>query len=284
MLAAIRRNAIMLTGIAAAAWFLIALVSPALRSDRGEVGPLVTLAQAPVTAAFWLAAGLVVLLVIAIGVGRLTTTNRAMFTLGAGLMALAMRFSSSRALAFADGSLLAAAIETLVWAVVVLAMALAVFRLVGPLGDIQTLPGDRSLVSKPALMGAGAMVLTLPLVWLLARHDLKGQALGAVVCGSMVAGLAARLVSPRVQPVLFFAAPVTWGAVGHLIAYMLQNGSITEAPATGSLSRLAYPMPIDYAAGALVGVSIGIAWARSFSQAEQGKPASAVTREVAARV
>ena len=44
-------------------------------------------------------------------------------------------------------------------------------------------------------------------VTMVLHRPMKGQALGAVVVGSMLAGLGGRLLAPRVTPVLLFAAP-----------------------------------------------------------------------------
>lgn len=254
----------MIAGFALAAWLLMAIVAPALLSARGVVGPLISLARSPLSGIVWLLLGVAASLLIGLAVARLTTTNRGLFTWGISLAALAMRFGNADDLAFSNASLAAAAVETLLWAGVVLGGTLLIFRVAGPLPEIQKLPGDRSLISTRALPGLALAILVLPVVWLLARHDLKGQALGAVILGATASGLAGRLAAPHVQPVLLYAAPIIFGAIGHLAAMMFLTEPIQNTPATGGLLRLAYPMPIDYAAGSLVGVAMGVAWARSF--------------------
>ncbi len=85
-------------------------------------------------------------------------------------------------------------------------------------------------------------------------------------------GLAGRLVAPRAQPVLLFAAPCLFGVIGHLIGLAMTSGALDVAFVNGSISRLSLPMPIDYAAGSLLGVSVGVGWARSFLHEEEPVP------------
>ena len=96
------------------------------------------------------------------------------------------------------------------------------------------------------------------------------------MAGCMFAGLLGRLLAPRTPPVFLFAAPVIFGGFGQLIASFVVPGDVglDRLFITGALPRLAYPMPIDYAAGALVGIALGIGWSRSFIKVEVVKPAS----------
>ncbi len=264
MTALIRRNVVMIAGFALVAWFLISICAPAVRSVRGEFGPLVSLAQSPTSAVLWLGIGLLVALIMALLVGRLTSTNRAMFTLGIALAALAMRFGNSRELCFAEGSLWMAAIEALVWSAVAIGLTTVVVRVCGPIREDGIDLQDSRFFSTGTLKCAAGAIVTIPVVWVLARHDLKGQAIGAVVIGSAVGALVGRIVSPKSQPILLYAAPTFFGACAMAVAAARQSGPLPDAPALGTLSRLAYPMPIDWFASSVVGASIGIAWARSF--------------------
>ncbi len=50
---------------------------------------------------------------------------------------------------------------------------------------------------------------------------------------------------------------------------VLLKQPLVEALVTQSIPALSLPMPIDYAAGSLLGVSMGLGWAKSFQQQEQ---------------
>ena len=122
---------------------------------------------------------------------------------------------------------------------------------------------------RHGLPGAACGILVLPGVWLIARSPLQGQTLIAVVLGAMAAGLVGRLVSPHVQPVLLFATPCFFGAAGTLIAARAILGPPSDAYVNGTLPTLILPMPIDYAAGSLMGVSMGLGWAKGFLHHEE---------------
>ena len=42
------------------------------------------------------------------------------------------------------------------------------------------------------------------------------------------------------------------------------NNSMTEAFVQHAIPVMSYPLPIDYAAGSLMGVAFGLGWAKSF--------------------
>jgi hypothetical protein len=106
-------------------------------------------------------------------------------------------------------------------------------------------------------------------VWVLGQSPLKGQMLGAIFLGSLAAGLVGRLVSPHVQPILLMVAPIVAGAAGHLVGAALLRHPLGVAYVQNALSPLSIAMPIDYAAGSLAGVAVGLGWARTFLMHEQ---------------
>jgi hypothetical protein len=118
----------------------------------------------------------------------------------------------------------------------------------------------------------------LPIVWLIAQSPMKGQMIGATFFGGMAAGLIGRLISPHVQPILLFASPVAFGALGHVLAMLLLNMPLDDAWVAGELPRLSRPMPLDYVAGSLMGVSVGVGWARSFLHHEEQQDGSGADR------
>ena len=161
------------------------------------------------------------------------------------------------------------AVETAVWAGVVLILAAVVFRFSGPLPDVPVENLNDALkpsaiFSPAALKSACAGLLILPVVWLLVINDLKGQAVAATTVGSILVGMGGRLLSPRTQPILLFAAAVLAGALGHAIAVAMMSGTPEEMFVANTLPRIGRPMPLDYVAGALMGVAIGLGWSRSF--------------------
>lgn len=241
------------------------LAVPFLTAPRGTIGPTVLQAQSTAQAI----AALVLVFALSTGVacvvGRLVNALVGLFVLGCGLWALQHRCATIVDLAFANGSLGLVAIETALWGLLVLAAAPAVFRFGGPLRDVP----DDQMRGAPWHMRLGlrsliAGVLALPVVWLFARSPLPGQTLAAAVMGGIVAGLVGRLLEPRVQPRLLFAAPCIFGALAQFGCASLAEGRLAEMIVFRTLPAVCLPMPIDYAAGSLMGVAIGLGWARSF--------------------
>lgn len=262
-------------GIIASALTFALAVGPWV-SLRGVAGPVVAMSERPALAALATLGCLAVGLAIAAGVGRLINAVVGMFTLGCGLGLLAMRAGTVEDLAFsgsaAGATLRGMAIETLVWAVVVGVASVVTFRIAGPLPDAVEIddPKVDGPFGRNAFLALAAGLVVLPAAWLLALSPLKGQALGAVVVGGMLAGLGGRLLAPRVPPVLLFAAPCLAAALGQLVASTLVPAAapIGDLYVAQQLPRLAVPMPIDWAAGGTAGIALGIGWSRSFLKTE----------------
>ncbi len=249
------------------------LVIPYTFSSRGIIGPTLLQAQSPIVACRWLVGGLAAATIVGAVVGRLTNAVVGLFVIGFGLGMLALRFGSIQDLAFAHGSLPLLAVETVLWAGAVLGSTLVVFWIAGPLGDFVTDEENEPASSRWSLGGAAAGIVMLPVVWLFARSELRGQTIAATVLGGLVAGMLARLLSPHTQPRLIFATACLAGAVGHVIgAVVIQSsaaGSMAKAYVTSTLPAVSLPLPIDYAVGSLIGVAMGLGWAASFVHHEQ---------------
>ena len=159
-----------------------------------------------------------------------------------------------------------------------LGAAIIVFRIAGMPQDI-TPRKDASeydrVASRQGLITVIAGVVVVPLVWLLARSADKGQVVLAVMIGAMAVGLIGRLASPHLRPIMLFLLPCAFGAIGHVIGKISVSESVMDAYLHRSLSPLNYPMPLEYLTGTLMGVALGIGWARSFlhsQETERPKP------------
>lgn len=246
-------------------------IAPSM-SLRGVPGPTLRMAEAPVPAIIATIGALLASLVVACIVGRLINAVVGMFTLGCGVAILAMRSGAIEDLAFGQGSLSASAIESFAWAAVVLVASIVVFRVSGPLPDAVVIDEPRidGPLGSKGILAQFSGALMVPAILFVAASTTKGQALGAVVVGGMLAGLAGRLLAPKTPPVLLYWTPVAFGAVGQLLAatVLAKGQPLDTLLIARTLSRLAFPMPVDLAAGSLVGVSLGIGWAKSFIKTE----------------
>lgn len=259
---------------------LVALIafpmSWAIQSNRGVPGPTLLEAVNPATGTIVLLLGAIVMAVIAIGVGRQLNVVVGLFVLGCGIGVLAMRSGNVADYAWANGSLWALGFETIIWGLALAAIVAAVFRFAGGLPD---LPEDwnrpptasfAALTEPASRIQAATGLLALPVVWVILGDDLKGQAIAAVAVGSLVAAIVARMARPNIEPILIFAAPVLAGGLAQLVIASGWSTPPAEALVLGTLPRLTYVMPMDWVAGSLVGVSLGLGLARSFIQEDNG--------------
>lgn len=251
---------------------------PWMTSPRGAVGPTVLQAYAPVSATIALAVCLLGAAVIAGLVGRYTNAIVGMFVLGCAAGAAAFGTIGTRELAFTtDASSTMLAIESIVLGGMLLGYALLIFRIAGPLPDIEPdgtghSGGYFSLISCKAAAWA---LLVLVGVWFVAQSPMRGQALLAVVIGGMFAGLGGRLTFLGAQPLLLYAATCVVGAIGYIAASFMLEGTMDAAFVDDRMSPLLHVMPLDYMAGAAIGISLGLGWAKSFVHEQHPSPATA---------
>ncbi|MDY7109807.1 MAG: hypothetical protein SYC29_14320 [Planctomycetota bacterium] len=270
MLHAIARNTVLFGSLAVGA-VVCGLTSPMLLSARGAYGPTVVEALSPGRALLAVLICLALSTGLAILVARVCNTAVGMFTLGGSLFGLAWRLETMEEFAHI-GAPAWLAVETLIWAVLVLAATMLVFRLGGPMPDVRTDEHGghpHPFFSVDAMKAAGAGLLVLPVVWVVAQSPMKGQVIGAAVLGGMAAGAAGRVIAPHIQPMLLFVSPLVFGAIGQVIGAAVLKAPLEEAFVADTIPALLLPMPADYAAGSIMGVAIGLGLVKSHVHREE---------------
>jgi len=239
--------------------FLGSWEASGLVSERGEIGPTVLQSQSPISALIAILITLGVSSVIAGFVARFTTTNSGMFVLGFSLFAMAMRMDGIEAFVYGGGNVNLLILEALFLSVVVLLGTLIVFAIGGPMKDVQqaTMPNESNFW-KVSLIS----LAVLPMVYIVAQTPMRGQAIGASVVGGITIGFLARKFIPTIQPIMLYALPIAVGGLGYYLGSII-NPLSDVAFAQQAISPLLYPMPVAYAAGIVLGVSIGLSWANS---------------------
>ena len=108
-------------------------------------------------------------------------------------------------------------------------------------------------------LAAGALA-----AWLVAVTPLKGQDVMAAVAAGAAAAAAARLADIRV-PLAPVAVPLAVLAVLGPVAGLVLSGSgdVVAASYQGALAPIAQITPLDWIAGALLGIPLGAGWAGS---------------------
>jgi hypothetical protein len=267
----VARYAVLALGVALCVLVMVPVV-PFLASERGIAGPTALDAIHPVRAALAMAVGAALCTAVACAVGRLINAAVGLFVLGCGLAALAGWCGTVSDAAFDGDCLLPIAVETLCWGFAALGMSVAVFRASGPLVDIPARdpkgPFLAEVFNADAFRGALSGLVAVAVGWFLLRTDMKGQAIGTAVVAGALAAIAARRLQPGVQPILLMAVPVFAFGLAQALTAAASSGPIDAAVATGSLPGWSRAMPIDVAAGTLIGVPVGLGWSKPSPQGE----------------
>ena len=165
---------IALFGGMGACMVVMALAVGGLQSLQGVPGPTVGLAASPMSAAIGILLSLVVALAIALAVGRVVNAAVGAFVLGTGIAVLSMQCGTHANAVFVDAGPVAMAIETLVWGVLVLLMAMVLMRFTGPLpdqpwNDPKAAFDPRAVFSAEAVRSSTTGFVMLAGVWLLSK-------------------------------------------------------------------------------------------------------------------
>jgi len=268
-------------GLATIAAVLLGLWSAAgMAAAPGGQAAAIHVAANPLVVITIVLALLVALAALASVLGWLGLPNLGLFVAGLGLTAFAVRSGTAADLIREEGDLVWLAAEALAWAAVILIMSAVVHAVSGQqehtLGT--TTPGRAVTILRRGGLFGWALVL-LPVVWLVARSELKGQVIAAASLGGVAFAMGAVLIARPAWRGVLPALPLVVAAAGYLIVGF-REGGLGLVDLTAGLRPLALPMPQDYAAGALMGVSAGTVWGRSLLQeSEQPAPEALDSRE-----
>ena len=245
-------------------------------SWRGVPGPMVTQAVSPIWAALVLFGCLLVSFVMAVGVAKIVNPAVGTFVLGAGLGALSMGSGGYLDILFGSVTGVQVGLETLAWGGVVLLMAAGIYRLTGPLPDQpamkpSTSTSPREIFRPVSVRAAGAGLLSLVAVFLFAGNDLQGQSLAAATIAGAATGYFGRMLAPMMQPILLYAAPCIFLALGQMVVFGSGTDEVVSTWIQNGGPRLGVPTPLDVAAGALMGISIGIGFSRGFVESQEDR-------------
>ena len=84
--------------------------------------------------------------------------------------------------------------------------------------------------------------------------------------GGFVTGALGRILAPRTTPVYLAVAPMAVFAVVYTFMAFTVQGDLATDLVQGGFPRLLRIMPLDMAAGALAGTSLGFGFMRSFAE------------------
>lgn len=94
---------------------------------------------------------------------------------------------------------------------------------------------------------------------------LRGQTIFAAFVGAVLAGVAAQVTaaagSARISPAVPALGVALAALVAPFIAMSMHGASLVPDTLAGNLTWIGRPLPIDWAAGGLLGVHVGMGWA-----------------------
>ena len=258
----------------AAVGFLGSWEASGLVSPRGGIGPTILQAQSPLSAILSVVVTIGVASVVGGFVARITTAISGMIVLGFSIFAMAMKLEGIEGFIYGSGNLYLLMIEVLFISILLLLGTYIVFAIGGPFVvmkkdsfSITTIgwpvpfvvekekEGNKADIWKALLISAAI----LPVVYLVAKSPMRGQAIGAAAVGGIAIGFLARRFTPSMQPHVYYVFPTALAALGYLFGTLFFPVS-DVAFAQQHVSPLLFPMPIEYAAGLLLGVSLGLSW------------------------
>ena len=241
-------------------------------SPRGAASPALLVATQPVLAIAAALAAMLGSLLIALTLAKPINAVVSLFALGCAFAAYAMQTGTIADFVFLNTNMKLAAVETIAWSVFIAIAAMIAFRVGGALVDVPAHNRDGTFTGeifhKRALMSLLAGVVSIPVLIFTMIGASKGQAIGACVIAGVITSVIGRLIAPRAQPILLFAMPALAIGVAQLALAFATTISPDIAFVNATLSPIRVPMPMDIAAGSLIGVAIGLGWSKGLVKHE----------------
>ena len=121
----------------------------------------------------------------------------------------------------------------------------------------------RSLLRISPMSLAGATAAGGVAAWLVAAQGLKGQTVAAAIVSGLAAAAVGRAIDIKAHATALMLPGVVIALAGPIIGLVLSHGAIVDAMYAGTLAPIARIAPLDWAAGWLLGLPMGLGWATS---------------------
>ncbi len=122
---------------------------------------------------------------------------------------------------------------------------------------------DPRSTSLGLLGPAVALAVGAACAWAVARSNAPGQGLASGVVAALLGTLVGRVIDADATDRAFFVSAALLAVASPLLAAQGGGGGIIEQVYSGAIFPTARVMPIDWIAGALLGIPLGSAWASS---------------------
>ncbi len=227
-----------------------------LISVRGALGPTILQTISPISSVVAILITVGVASVLGGLVARLTTISTGMFILGFSLFGMVMKLHGAEEFIMSNGNFNLLILEAVFLSAIILLGTIVVFSI----GGQCRLGSKKSIEERPQVeIGKSILIslVILPAIWIVANSPAKGQVIGASAVGGVLIGVLARQFLQSAPSLLIFALPIAFGGLGYFIGTAIGEVSVV-AFTQRDLSSLLYPMPIEYSAGIIIGIVIGL--------------------------
>ncbi|MEO1008237.1 MAG: hypothetical protein AAFX79_06700 [Planctomycetota bacterium] len=228
----------------------------------------ILLSRAPVLGVVGLAGGGTLAAILGAVSARFCGARAGLTTAGIVLAWMAGRTASTAEIIRAQGTgpWTSLVIEGVLVAVMLAGVGAAIGVLAKPVEAQHGVEAERgvALSGRSALAIAAAVVAGGALVWVFAVTPLKGQAIAAAGLAAVGLTLVVRVIdraTPALGAVLACAVLAVAGPAFALAT--VPPGDALAASYAQQLPAVSRPTPLDWSAGALLGIPIGLAWAAS---------------------
>ncbi len=164
------------------------------------------------------------------------------------------------------GPLLSQALEGAVFGVLGAGLGWMIWRAGVAAEKGQSLVPDAKLVRGLSTTLPVAVIAGAAAAWFIGISPMKGQAVFGAIGAGVIGAAAARLMDMEVSLPSLMLPIVALAVLGPLSGYAMAGGGgaqVVHAAYKGSLFPLANITALDWIAGALLGIPLGVAWAGS---------------------
>ncbi|MEC9373983.1 MAG: hypothetical protein VYC34_09070 [Planctomycetota bacterium] len=173
----------------------------------------------------------------------------------------------------ANAPLTTFAIEGLILGLAGAGLAWLQVRIARPVTADQAKPTE-PLISTDSAVGLLVTILVgAAVAWILAREGRKGQTIAAAGGAALLAATAARGFAHNCATVSFFLGIALLAAIGPVATGLIGGADILAHAYANTLFPLGWISPLDWIAGAFMGIPLGMTWAGSMI--EKQAPATA---------
>lgn len=244
----------------------LTLAMGGVRGGDGGTDATFLLTANPGAGVFAMALALGIAGVVGVASAKFLGVNAGLGAFAMTLIAPAMRLGELVPIlrwAESPGAFRVMAIEGVVLAISAAVVALLIERVSRSSAESRE-PGAPKLLSMDSAIALGVALAAGALAaWVIAREPTKGQSIFAGVAAGIGGGAAGRIVANRAPLAALALGVMLVGVLGPVLGMTMAGSDALRAAYEVRLPALSHPIPIDWLAGSMLGLPLGLSWAAS---------------------